>query len=76
MRCHLIHVGRDHVRTLLRKMGLEAVFAKPNLSRPRPEYKIYPYLLSGVAITRPNQIWSADITYIRLRKGFLCYSAK
>ena len=60
----------DHTRTLLRKMGLAAVFAKPNLSRPKPEYKIYPYLLSGMAITRPNQVWSADITYIRLDYGF------
>ena len=63
-------VGKDHVRTLLRRMGLAAVFAKPNLSRPKPEYKIYPYLLKDVEITRPNQVWSADITYIRLDYGF------
>jgi len=74
MRRHLhilgYQVGRDHTRTLLRKLGLTAVFAKPNLSRPKPEYKIYPYLLKDVAITRPNQVWSADITYIRLDYGF------
>lgn len=63
-------VGRDHVRRLLRKMGLEAVFTKPNLSRPTPEHKIYPYLLRNVSVTRTNQVWAADITYIRLNYGF------
>ncbi len=63
-------VGKDHVRTLLRRMGLEAIFAKPNLSKPHPQHKIYPYLLKDVDIVRPNQAWSADITYIRLAYGF------
>ncbi len=63
-------VGRDHVRTLLRKMGLEAVFTKPNLSKPASEHKIYPYLLRDVPITRPNHVWCADIAYIRLDYGF------
>ncbi len=63
-------VGKEHVRTLLRKMGLEAIFAKPNLSKPHSEHKIYPYLLKDVEIVRPNQVWSADITYIRLERGF------
>jgi len=63
-------VGRDHVRTLLRRMGLEAIFAKPNLSKPRPQHRIYPYLLRDIDIMRPNQVWSADITYIRLLQGF------
>lgn len=68
-------VGNGHVRTLLRKMGLFAVFAKPNLSKPHPEHRIYPYLLRGVVINRPNQVWSADITYIRLGQGFAYLTA-
>lgn len=63
-------VGKDHVRTLLRKMGLQAVFPKPNLSKPHPDNRIYPYLLREVEITRPNQVWSADITYVKLTWGF------
>lgn len=63
-------VGRDHVRTLLRKMGLQAIFPGPKTSKPHPEHKIYPYLLRGVNIESPNQVWSADITYIRLLQGF------
>jgi putative transposase len=63
-------VGKDYVRTLLRKMGLQAVFPKPNLSKPHPENRIYPYLLRDVEVTRPNQVWCADITYIRLAWGF------
>jgi putative transposase len=63
-------VGKCHVRTLLRHMGLMAVFPKRNLSKPHPQHAIYPYLLEDVQITRPNQAWSADITYIRLAQGF------
>ena len=63
-------VGKDHVRTLLRKVGLQAVFPKPNLSRPHPENRIYPYLLRDLDVMRPNQVWCADITYIRLAWGF------
>lgn len=65
-----IAVGKDHVRTLLRKMGLTALFPKPNLSKPHPENRIYPYLLRDMEIMRPNQVWCADITYIRLLWGF------
>lgn len=64
-------VGRKHVGTLMRKMGLKAVCPKPNLSKPHPEHKIYPYLLRGLNITEPNQVWSADITYIRMSEGFV-----
>ena len=64
------NVGKDHVKTLLRKMGLETIFPKPFTSKPHPEHKVYPYLLKDVAVVRPNQVWSADITYIRLARGF------
>lgn len=59
------------IRRLLRKMGLMAIYQKPNLSKPAPGHKIYPYLLRGLEITRPNQVWSTDITYIRLTGGFV-----
>lgn len=65
-------VNEKRVRRLLRKMGLEAIYPKANLSRRHPEHKIYPYLLRGVKIDRNNQVWSTDITYIRLNQGF-CY---
>jgi putative transposase len=64
-------VGRERVQSLMRKMGLRAIYPKPNLSKKHPENKIYPYLLANVNIVRPNQVWSTDITYIRLRPGFL-----
>lgn len=64
-------VGRDHVRTLMRKMGLEAIYPKMNLSKRNQEHKVYPYLLSDVEILVPFQVWSADITYIRMMKGFM-----
>lgn len=70
LRANGYKVGKCHVRTLLRTMGLEAVFAKPNMSKSHPEHRIYPYLLTGVTVTCPNQVWSTDITYIRLRYGF------
>ena len=63
-------VGKYHVRTLLRRMGLRAVFAGPKTSVRHPEHKVYPYLLKEVRGERPNQVWSADITYIRLAHGF------
>lgn len=64
-------VNPKHVRRLLRKMGLEAIYPRPNLSRGAPGHKIYPYLLRGVSIQRPNHVWSTDITYIRLLGGFV-----
>lgn len=63
-------VGRRRVRRLMASMGIEAIYPKPNLSKPHPEHVIYPYLLRGVSIDRIDQTWSADITYIRLSKGF------
>jgi len=70
--CQLGHeVNEKRVRRLLRKMGLEAVYPKPNLSKRHPEHKVFPYLLRGLEINRCNQVWSTDITYIRLNKGFV-----
>ncbi|MBF0253319.1 MAG: IS3 family transposase [Candidatus Omnitrophica bacterium] len=63
-------IGTDKVRTLLRRMGLEAICPKRNLSRKRKDHKVYPYLLRGVKMVRPNQVWSTDITYVRLLEGF------
>lgn len=64
-------VNRKRVVRLMRKMGLSAIYRKPNTSRPHPEHRIYPYLLREVAITASNQVWCADITYIPMRRGFL-----
>jgi putative transposase len=64
-------VGRHRVRRLMELMGLEAVYPKPKLSQPGEGHKIYPYLLNGVPITRVNQVWSTDITYIRMAEGFV-----
>lgn len=63
-------VDVKRVRRLLRLMGLEAIHAKPNLSAGGPEHRKFPYLLRGLDIRRPNQVWAADITYLRLRHGF------
>jgi putative transposase len=65
-------IGRSHVRTLMRKMGIEALYQKPRLSKPHPGHTIYPYLLRGVVITEGNKAWASDITYIPMAKGF-CY---
>jgi putative transposase len=64
-------VNHKHVRRLLRQMGLEAIYAKPRLSQPAEGHQVYPYLLRGVPITRANQVWSADITYVCLQTGFV-----
>ena len=64
-------VGRKRVRRLMRQMGLMPVYQKPKTSVPKPEHKLYPYLLRELTIERPDQVWCADITYIPMRKGFL-----
>jgi putative transposase len=64
-------VNRKRVRRLMRVMGLEAIYQKPNTSRKHPEHQVYPYLLRGLVIDRPNQVWCADITYIPMAKGFV-----
>ncbi len=63
--------GRERVQHLMRKMGIETIYPKPNLSRRRLDHAVYPYLLKGIMINRPNYVWSSDITYIRLNHGFL-----
>ena len=64
-------IGRRHATTLMRKMGIEAVYRKPNTSKPTPGHRIYPYLLRGLTIDRPNQVWATDITYIPMARGFV-----
>lgn len=66
-----LKVNRKRIQRLMRILGIEALYPKPNLSRPAPNHQIYPYLLRGVSIERPNQVWSTDITYIPMHGGFL-----
>jgi len=63
--------GRRHVATLMRRMWIEALYRRPRTTKPEPGNKIYPYLLRGVAVTRPNQVWAMDITYIPMARGFV-----
>jgi putative transposase len=65
-------VGRRHVRTLMRRMGMETIYRKPRTSIPAPLSAIYPYLLNGLKIERPNQVWAADLTYLPMAHGFQC----
>ena len=64
-------VSRKRVRRLMRLMGLEAIYRRPNTSKPAPGHRIFPYLLKGVEVNRVDQVWAADITYIPMAKGFL-----
>jgi putative transposase len=66
-----VRVGRRHMRTAMRRMGIEAIYRKPNTSKPAQGHKIYPYLLRNVAVTRANQVWSTDISYIPMKRGFV-----
>jgi putative transposase len=70
-----IEIGRKRVKTLMQRMGIEAVYCKPNTSQKTPGHEIYPYLLRGMTITRANQVWALDTTYIRLAKGFAYLTA-
>ena len=65
-------IGRRHVKTLMRRMGIEALYRRPRTTKPEPGHKIYPYLLRGIEIMRPNQVWAMDITYIPMAHGFVC----
>jgi len=64
-------IGRHRVRRLMRLMGIQAIYQEPKTSNPNPEHKVYPYLLRNMKVTRPNQVWCTDITYIPLGKGFM-----
>jgi putative transposase len=70
-----IRVGRLHVSTLMKRMGIEAIYRKPNTSKPAPGHKVYPYLLRRQPVTRPNQVWAMDITYIPMARGFVYLAA-
>jgi putative transposase len=66
-----IEIGRQHVATLMKKMAIEAIYRRPNTSKPAPGHKIYPYLLRKLPIVRPNQVWATDISYIPMARGFV-----
>ena len=68
-------VGRLHVATLMKRMGIEALYRRPSTSKPAPGHKIYPYLLGKLAVTRPDQVWAMDITYIPMARGFVYLAA-
>jgi putative transposase len=70
-----IKIGRRHVSTLMNRMGIEALYRRPSTSKPAPGHKIYPYLLRNLAVTRPNQVWAMDITYIPMARGFVYLAA-
>ena len=66
-----LEVGRKHVATLMRRMGIEALYRKPRTTRKHPQHRVYPYLLRGLKIDRPNQVYAMDITYIPMARGFV-----
>jgi putative transposase len=66
-----VRIGRRHVKTLMKRMGVEALYRRPRTTKPEPGHKIHPYLLRGMEITRPNQVWAVDITYIPMARGFV-----
>jgi putative transposase len=64
-------IGRRHVKTLMKRMGIEALYRRPRTTKPEPGHKIYPYLVRGMEVTRPNHVWAVDITYIPMARGFV-----
>jgi putative transposase len=68
-------IGRQAVRTMMKRMGVEAIYRRPNTSKPAPGHRIYPYLLRDLAVFRPNQVWAMDITYIPMARGFVYLAA-
>jgi putative transposase len=75
LRADGVVIGREKVATLMRRMGIEAIYRRPNTSKPAAGHKIYPYLLRGLKIDRPNQVWAMDITYIPMARGFVYLAA-
>jgi putative transposase len=70
-----VAIGRQRVATMMKRMGIEALYRRPNTSKPVAGHKIYPYLLRSVAVERPNQVWAMDITYIPMARGFVYLAA-
>ena len=70
-----MEIGRRHVATLIKRMGIAAIYRRPNTSKPAPGHKIYPYLLRNLPITRPDQVWAMDLTYIPMARGFVYLAA-
>ena len=68
-------MNRKRVQRLMRAMGLRSIYRRPKTSRPDPEHRVYPYLLGKTEITRPNQVWAADITHVPMSRGFLYLAA-
>ena len=68
-------VGRKHVSTLMKRMGVEALYRKPRTTKRHPEHKVYPYLLRNLAVTRANQVWAMDLTYLPMARGFVYLAA-
>jgi putative transposase len=71
LRLRDVPIGRKHVATLMRRMGLEALYRPPRTTRPHPGHRVFPYLLRDLEISRPNQVWAMDLTYLPMRRGFL-----
>ncbi len=70
-----VAIGRQHVITLMKRMGIEAIYRRPNTSKPAPGHKIHPYLLRGLVVDRPDQVWAMDISYIPMKRGFVYLAA-
>ena len=70
-----VKIGRRHVATLMKRMGIEAIYRRPNTSKPAPDHKVYPYLLRDLPVTRPDQVWAMDLTYIPMKRGFVYLAA-
>jgi len=70
-----VKIGRRPVATPMKRMGIEAIYRRPNTSKPAPDHKVYPYLLRDLPVTRPDQVWAMDLTYIPMKRGFVYLAA-